>query len=244
MSYGLQVYNEKSLKVFDSNELPYIFITGRVRMVKTTIPNTYRWGWAYDITSVFSETLLVILDMVSFSQNNNYDGYNYKIDYQNGRWYAWLMMEDTHGMTEWKAPPAPYIYLVDRAPAKPATGFGIECRNSLNHITLSTESPLVQIVSTHVVTTKAGRDIVWTDVGAIGDNLLLLESSVYESESGYQQLYPGGGSTHVQTGGFVDWKILNGRILVCSASYYDEMGHGTEYDTISEPVRFSMVRQP
>lgn len=233
MSYGLIVNNDKGYKVFDSNELPYIFTVINEPMVRVD-----RYGWryyVYDIHGRFTEAMLVAID-------TNYDGYNYRVDLFNGRWHIIL----THEGEDNVSPPAPpRIYVMDRLPSESATGFGFECRNEMGDVTLSSSTPLPQIMETYVVmTVQNNRAKYYTTVGSLGDNLLVIESSRGESISGYQNIYPGGGLTYVATGEFTDWRVVNGQIQVCDGSYDYEMGQGGDYTSVSRPVRFTIVKRP
>lgn len=234
MSYGLAVNNDKGYKVFDSNELPYIFTVINEPMVE--VNSTYWHRYVYDIHDRFTESILVAID-------TNYDGYNYKVDLYNGRWHIILTREGDDYFTSRIT--LPRVYVMDRLPSKAATGYGIECRNELGEITLSSSTPLPQIVGTYVVTTtRMSWDKHYTTVGTLGDNLLVIESSRGESVSGYQNLYPGGGLTHVVSGKFTDWRVRNGQIQVCDGSYESESGEGTDYFTSATPVRFTLVKRP
>ena len=233
MSYGLVVNNDKGYKVFDSNELPYIFTVIDEPMREVT-SNGWR-RYIYDIHNRFTESLLVAID-------TNFDGYNYRVDLYGGRWHIILTNEGSDGFPNRITP---RVHVMDRLPSEYATGFGIECRDEMGNVTLSSRTPHPQIVGTYVVTTtRKSKDKYFSTVGTLGDNLLVIESSRGEAVSGYQNIYPGGGLTHVATGEFTDWRVRNGQIQVCDGSYESEMGEGTDYHTSATPVRFTLVKRP
>ena len=237
MSYGLIVNNDKGYKVFDSNELPYIFTVINETMVE--VYTNGAWRYLYDIHDRFTEAMLVAID------TNYNDGYNYRVDLYNGRWHIILTREaGDFFVSRRRISPLPRVYVMDRLPSEAATGFGVECRNEDGDVTLSSSTPLVQIVETFVVTTVSDRyEKHYTTVGSIGENLLVIESSRGEAVSGYQNIYSGG-STHVASGRFTDWRVTNGQIQVCDGSYESESGEGTDYYTYATPVRFTIVKRP
>ena len=237
MSYGLIVNNDKGYKVFDSNELPYIFTVINEPMVEVRLGylGGFR-GYVYDIHDRFTEAMLVAVD-------TNHDGYNYRVDLYNGRWHIILTQEGSDLFPP-SSRPLPKVYVMDRLPSAAATGYGIECRNEVGDVTLSSRTPLPQIVGTFVVTTVKSSEKYFTTVGTLGGNLLVIESSHGESISGYQNLYPGGGSTYVTYGEFVDWRVVSGQIQVCDGGYDEEMGQGGDYYSVSRPVRFTIVKRP
>lgn len=238
MSYGLIVNNDKGYKVFDSNELPYIFTVINEPMVEVEIG--VRWGYVYDLHDRFTESMLVAID-------TNYSlGYNYRVDLYNGRWHILFTHEGNESIRDSRRLSSPpRVYVMDRLPSEPATGFGIECRNEMGDVTISSSTPLAQIVETTVATTVGGKqEKYYTTVGALGENLLVIESSRGASYSGYQNIYPGGGLTHATYGEFVDWRAVNGQVQVCDGGFESEIGEGRGYYSVSRQVRFTIVKRP
>lgn len=242
MSYGLVVNNDKGYKVFDSNELPYIFTVINESMVEVRLAPELLWAnYVYDIHDRFTEAMMVAID-------SNYNGYNYRVDLYNGRWHIILTREGSDIFRPDRLPlplSPPKVYVMDRLPSEAATGFGIECRNDMGDVTISSSTPLAQIMETSVATTVGGKsEKYYTAVGTLGENLLVIESSRGEAAQGYQDIYPGGGSSFVAAGEFVDWRVINGQIQVCDGGVEYGLGESGDYYTVSRQVRFTIVKRP
>lgn len=244
MTFFLKVVNEKNNVILGDGVLPYRYT--RVAMLPTWINmNSTGVYYAGFLVPELTETSMIALDVSgallkakSSSIVAPYSGPFYVTPMGGG--YAVILKASQYRIDQryWEFVVPPKLYVIDKTTPSnnPTSGFGIKVLDDNGAPLLNSSTPLVKVLSNHVVTTPANN------IGDASSTLLFIHTPPPTADSGFID-YAGGDAPY-WAGTFFNQGVQNGKHYLDHLEWFEEYGEGVEYKDAPVTLMVSLVEKP